>query len=148
MYNPRGRIDARALTFPCASGDVDFAILTSVFTHIRIEGIANYLRELSRVVRPGGRVFATFFLIGEVRRGALRQGGQRITFDPHSPGPEYLTDPQRPSATVGIAQSWLLETAARVGLVPHIPVAYGHWCGGVEASFQDMVVFKRIGSRA
>ena len=39
----------------------DYALAQSVFTHIPMAAVAGALRELSRCVRPGGRLYATFF---------------------------------------------------------------------------------------
>lgn len=148
VYNPAGRLAASELVFPGRTGEFDFVILTSVFTHLRAEAAAHYLREAARVLSPRGRVFATFFLIGERRRAALRNGGQRIAFDPDAPGPEFLGDPEHPSAAVGFSQSWIFETAGAAGLRPLFPVHYGHWCGGEGLSFQDIIVFEKEGTEA
>lgn len=148
VYNPGGRLSAAELVFPSRNGEFDFVILTSVFTHLRVEAATHYLREAARVLSPGGRVFATFFLMGEKRRAALRKGGQRIVFDPDAPGPEFIADPEHPAAAVGFSQSWVLETAEAAGLRPRLPVHYGQWCGDEGLSFQDIMIFEKKGTDA
>jgi hypothetical protein len=39
----------------------DYALAQSVFTHLPAPQIGGALRELARCVRPGGRLYATFF---------------------------------------------------------------------------------------
>jgi len=39
----------------------DYALAQSVFTHLPAPAVAAALRELARCVRPGGRLFVTFF---------------------------------------------------------------------------------------
>ena len=39
----------------------DYAIAQSVFTHLPAAAVAGALRELARCVRPGGRLYVTFF---------------------------------------------------------------------------------------
>jgi SAM-dependent methyltransferase len=39
----------------------DYALAQSVFTHVPLPAVAGALRELARCVRPGGRLYATFF---------------------------------------------------------------------------------------
>lgn len=41
--------------------DFDFALAQSVFTHLPFNSIERCLIEASRVLKPGGRLFATFF---------------------------------------------------------------------------------------
>ena len=55
------QMDAEKLDFPDAT--FDFVCATSVFTHMLPAGVANYLREIRRVLRPGGRCLATFFVL-------------------------------------------------------------------------------------
>lgn len=62
LYRPEGTILSTEFTFPVEDKSIDFAILTSVFTHLYEPEIAAYLDELARVVKPTGRIFATAFL--------------------------------------------------------------------------------------
>lgn len=62
-YNPRGGYEADDYVFPYEDASFDFAYLTSVFTHLQRPAVENYLGELARVLRPGGRCLATYFLM-------------------------------------------------------------------------------------
>ncbi|HEX6388809.1 MAG TPA: methyltransferase domain-containing protein, partial [Solirubrobacteraceae bacterium] len=59
-YNPRGSQPADAYTFPYGEERFDFAFATSLFTHLQPAAIDRYLREIGRVLRPGGRALVTF----------------------------------------------------------------------------------------
>jgi SAM-dependent methyltransferase len=61
-YNPRGKMAAAAYTFPYGDGTIDFAFLTSVFTHMLPDDVAHYLSEISRVLVPGGRCISSFWI--------------------------------------------------------------------------------------
>src|SRR5262249_45691230 len=61
-YHPAGRYDASVYRFPYPNESFDFVFLTSVFTHMMPAEFENYLAEIARVLKPGGRVFSTFFL--------------------------------------------------------------------------------------
>jgi SAM-dependent methyltransferase len=54
-YNPSGRHEAAEYRFPYEDASFDFAFLTSVFTHLQRPAVDNYVAELARVLRPGGR---------------------------------------------------------------------------------------------
>ena len=62
-YNPQGTIRASDFSFPYADDFFDFAILASVFTHMKLQDADRYLSEIARVLRPGGSCFITYFLI-------------------------------------------------------------------------------------
>ena len=74
VYNPGGRQPAAQYVFPCDPGSVDVVVLTSVFTHLLVEDFRHYLAESARVLKPGGRCFATFFLLNEESRAHLAAG--------------------------------------------------------------------------
>ncbi len=67
-YNANGRIAAKDFRFPCADDGFDFIFLTSVFTHMFAEDIENYLSEITRVLKPGGKCLITWFLLDEISR--------------------------------------------------------------------------------
>ena len=76
-YNPHGTVHAAEYRFPYNHSSFDFAISTSVFTHLGPAEVENYLREAFRVLRPGGRLFGTWFLLGGSVRGPGAQPATR-----------------------------------------------------------------------
>ena len=64
LYSSKGK-SAQEYVFPFEKNTFDFAWATSVFTHLEPDGVMNYLSEARRVIRPGGRFLATFFLMDE-----------------------------------------------------------------------------------
>jgi ubiquinone/menaquinone biosynthesis C-methylase UbiE len=54
-YNPEGQLTASRYRFPYESSSFDVAFLTSVFTHMLPVEVSNYLTEVHRVLKPGGR---------------------------------------------------------------------------------------------
>ena len=71
FYNPSGRVSPAEVTFPYPDEHFDFVFLMSVFTHILQDGFERYCTEISRVLRPGGTVCATFFLLNESALASL-----------------------------------------------------------------------------
>ncbi len=57
--------NASEFHFPYADEQFDLAFLFSVFTHMQTEEIDHYLTEIFRVLKPGGKCLATFFLYKE-----------------------------------------------------------------------------------
>ena len=56
-----GAVDASRCAFPYPAAAFDAAFLSSVFTHMPMQEVEQYLAELARVVRPGGRVLLSVF---------------------------------------------------------------------------------------
>ena len=65
QYNPTGSQEARAYSFPYPDREFDLALAASVFTHLRPGEIERYVSEAARVLKPGGRLLASFFLLNE-----------------------------------------------------------------------------------
>ena len=77
-YNPKGsrRLDDR-FGFDFPDGHFDMIYLYSVFSHMQIEDIRVYLRELRRVLAPTGRIFLTAYLEFGVPDISINPAGYR-----------------------------------------------------------------------
>ena len=62
-YNPNGPIKAKDYAFPYGDAQFDVVICLSLFTHLVPDETANYLRQVGRVLKPGGRLLMTAFLL-------------------------------------------------------------------------------------
>jgi SAM-dependent methyltransferase len=138
-YNPRGTGSADEYRFPYADSSFDLAIATSVFTHLLPDAADRYLSETARVLSPGGRLFATWLLLGVEGRSA-----RFSKFDfPDSAAPAALANPEVPEAAVGYDESWLRERLEIHELRLREPIHYGTWAGGSGLTFQDVVIAER-----
>jgi SAM-dependent methyltransferase len=142
-YNPKGRFKAVEFPFPYPDGSFDFAILTSVFTHMLPAETEHYVAEIGRVLSPGGRCFATFFLLNEDSLRLIGEGksGQPMTH----PLPGCRVDNlETPEDAVGYPQEDVIRLLAKHGLGVDAPVRYGKWCGrGEWTSYQDILVARK-----
>jgi SAM-dependent methyltransferase len=138
LYNPAGVGSAASYRFPYADGSFDFVIATSVFTHLLGDGAAHYLDEVARVLAPGGRLFATWFLLGErpPPPDAAFAFVERL-------GDAVVADPAVPEAAVAYSESWLREQLRARDLRLRDPLRYGSWRGERGLSFQDIAVAER-----
>jgi SAM-dependent methyltransferase len=137
-YRDRGG-EASRFRFPFGDGSFDFVIATSLFTHLLFDETRQYLAEAHRVLAPGGRLFATFFLLDDFAKSKLPSREPRFQFA-HADGALRYHDASNPAAGVAIDQSAALDLIREAGFAAH-EIHYGTWCerpGGV--SFQDVVV--------
>lgn len=61
-FNQNGKIDPKNYRLPFDSYLFDDVICYSVFTHLQtVEVAAAYMREIKRVLKPGGKLFCTWY---------------------------------------------------------------------------------------
>jgi SAM-dependent methyltransferase len=142
LYNPAGQMSAADIHFPFPDHSFEFICLISVVTHIDGRVLLNYAREVARLLAPGGRCFATAFLVNQPARDALRGGQGRLPFDPDSDAPELYADPAAPMAAVAFEENFLLEKFLRFGRKRMRPAVYGCWSGRLSSVFQDISIFE------
>lgn len=132
-YLPEVKGESAAFHFPYPSRSFDFVFLTSVFTHMDSAGVCNYLEEINRVLKRGGRMFATFFLCSEVgNRDALwAQNGVHF---PHQFGHYRQMLLDNPQMAVAYDDTWVVSQCERRGLEVRWPI---------HRDFQDVVVAEK-----
>jgi SAM-dependent methyltransferase len=157
-YHPSGSIDPDSFTFPYADAEFDFVFAMSVFTHLLSPATANYLQQIGRVLRPGGRALLSFVLLppeeqtlGDVAterfyRGVLVANGLQ-----HTPtgttvqavdGVRTVT-PNSPEIVTFYAEADVRAMAEAAGLTVS-GIHHGSWSrqdGG--PAFQDLVLLTR-----
>lgn len=140
-YRSHGRAAAE-FRFPFADGSFDFVFATSVFTHLVDEEMRRYITESARVLVPGGRLLATFFLLNQ---GSLEAMAAREVYNfPHARGAMRLLDARNPAAGVAIDEQAAIAMVRDAGFRVD-RIAYGEWSGRRDfLTFQDVVVCTRL----
>jgi len=151
QYNPHGSVAASEYVFPYPGDRFDLALASSVFTHMRPDGIRRYLAETARVLRPGGRLVSEFFLLDGTAVDSLEHGRTAFALDhefrDESGTPFFGSDPRVPEYNVAIRAEDLQAMADDAGLRLE-PIEYGRWSGregGPEGRFQDFVTLVKLG---
>jgi SAM-dependent methyltransferase len=138
-YNPGGRYQAKEYVFPFQAESFDFIFLASVFTHMLPEDTENYLREIARLKRPGGRVLMTFFLLNPAQQELAVQGLNDIDFR-YGSGPYRMRDEIVPESAVAYDEVYLRDLITRCNLKLS-EVYYGRWRGQPDGlSYQDILI--------
>jgi len=143
-YNPTGATQAAEYTFPYEDDQFDFIFATSVFTHMWPDETQRYLSEMARVLKPGGRMLVTFFLLNDESLALIDEGKARVTFHEDF-GTHWATSKELPDGDVALRVAFEEDLALRLheeaGLRIRKPIYYGRWPGRQEfLSFQDLVV--------
>lgn len=141
-YNPQGKVTPSQWKFPYSDAEFDFACLISVFTHMLPDAVRNYIKEISRVLKPGAKSFISFFLLNDTSRQLIAEGQTTIPLT-HERGEYSVLDPEFPETTVGLSENFVKECYYESGLDVS-SINYGSWCGRSEAKFyQDIIVSVR-----
>jgi len=146
LYNPRGAVDGHHLVLPFPDKSVDFVIMTSVVTHLAADEVKVYLREIARVLAPGGKLFMTAFVVDDIAaRDRHGKRDPRLSFERSGAGPCWYVPELPPLAAVGFENGFLDRALAGVGLTLELK-SFGHWRGVVSDHYQDLFIATRGGA--
>ena len=79
-YRKGGAAAASTFVFPYPDDTFDLVFLGSVFTHMLPTDMRNYLGEVARVMKPGGKAVISYYLINPERRAEIEKGGGVLSF--------------------------------------------------------------------
>jgi len=142
-YNPSGTTPASQYRFPFPDAAYEIAVVASVFTHLLTADLENYVRELGRVLAPGGRAVASFYLLNDATRADIATGRSAFQFT-NPIGDAMVNDADRPSWAVAHDEGRVraLLAANRLEIVKFYP---GRWASdGVQV--QDIVIAVKQGT--
>jgi SAM-dependent methyltransferase len=140
--------DAAKTRFPFRAASFDFVFSNSLFTHLLPEVAENYLLEIGRVLRPGGRTLNTLFLLNPESLALLdSEASPQGTTHEFGNGLARVKRIDRPQGWVahneGVVRAW----HERARLEIEDPVRYGPWPGressGPGFGEKDIVVAVR-----
>jgi len=140
LYNLSTDQKASDFHFPYGENEFDLVILTSVFTHMQPADVAHYLKEIGRVMKPGGHCFATFFIISPATEKHLDESDK--PFFPYRYGHYFLHNPRVKDANIAFRHEYL-QTMIREAGLRQDQFHPGWWAGLPKAhclNFQDVVI--------
>lgn len=142
LYNPQGILPAAGFDFPYKNESFDFVFLGSVFTHIPANEVRHYLKEIYRVLKPGGRCLCTVFLHNE-ESAALIAEGKSLANLVYEIDDYFATSVDMPELFTGFKEEMMLDWIRDRGFTLKGKY-YGLWCGRQEfISYQDMLVLSK-----
>ncbi|KAA1250519.1 class I SAM-dependent methyltransferase [Mycobacterium simiae] len=142
MYNPKGTVQAEEFVFPYPDESFDFAFASSLFTHMPLPAVAQYLKETARVLAAGARALLTVYLWNPEAQALVAQGKSALAFRPH--GDLIVMNPIVPEAAIALPQEGWDLAVRDAGLEQVGDVLWGSWCGRTNfARYQDAVVLRK-----
>jgi ubiquinone/menaquinone biosynthesis C-methylase UbiE len=139
-YNPAGRYQASEFRFPFENQSFDFVFLTSVFTHMLPQDMENYLYEVSRILKQGGRCLITYFMLNQDSLKLIEEKLSTLSFM-YEREACRVDNNDMPEAAVAYDEGRIRELYQKYKMNILEPIFYGSWCGRLNRlPYQDMVV--------
>ena len=151
-YSPQGSRGASEIAFPYDDNGFDLVFAASVFTHIPPDGLANYIAETRRVLRPGGVSLATFCLLTDSSLPSVEAGLSEPRLR-QKYGDFWVRDLDDPASFIAYPERFVRDTYQNCGLTVVDPIRFGSWAAGsLEASevlepfgfSQDIVIAMKV----
>jgi ubiquinone/menaquinone biosynthesis C-methylase UbiE len=145
-YNKNGKILAQDFRFQFEDKFFDFVFLTSVFTHMFPFDVENYLSEISRVLKPGGKCLISFFILNEESEYLIHAGHSTQKFCYKIDGTDdcLTTNKNVPEMAIAYNEEVIIKLFERYGLKIMQPIHYGSWCKrDTFLSYQDIIVARK-----
>lgn len=140
LYRNKGE-NAESVIFPFPANSFDFIFLTSVFTHMPEKEVLHYLEEIQRLLVPGGRCFATFFLLDDISKRQMETRQDVMKF-PYHFGSYALHHLSVDAANIAFEKEILIKN-----IKEKFYVIYdwpGMWCKRPDGKdFQDILVLEK-----
>ncbi len=144
------------LEWPVESGSIDMVTALSVWTHLDKDDALFYFKEISRVLKSGGRAIVTFFLLDELYEESLKmrshqKGRYHMThqdqwvFDQPAYGEDAWLHPkwaEIPESAIGVTATGL-DCLLSAGELTLTKKYQGNWKEVPGAFFQDILIFEK-----
>jgi len=140
LYN-NSNLNAENFVFPYIEEYFDKVFSFSVFTHMQINEIQNYLKEIKRVLKKDGLAFSTFFLYNKNEEEFI-SNKEGFSF-PIKKNGFRLMNAKVKSGNVAIHKDKLVDMMNKENL-NIVKIIDGFWKGNKESiEYQDIVIFNK-----
>lgn len=135
---------AEDFIFPYEDNSFDSVFLFSVFTHMQPKEVQNYLNEIYRVLKPGGRCLSTFFLYNDENENYISNVNKSFCFSYGREGYRLMSE-KVTSANIAFKEEFLAQMLKNSSLKLENKI-YGTWAGQSQKGlhdFQDILIFEK-----
>jgi SAM-dependent methyltransferase len=132
LHNPHGSSQTTSFSLPANDRSVDRVIVWSVFTHMAKDDIVHYLREFARVLKPSGKVFATWFIVSDeilAKAKVVDLTPFHLRFEHQIAEGCFVNDLNFPMGAVAYTREALLSAIESGGLELSGGILPGAWSG-------------------
>lgn len=140
--------------WPLEDASFDMVTALSVWTHLREEDALRYMKEVYRVLKPGGKAIITFFLLDHLYQNSVNTRSAKVGSYHLTPQLEWIFDQPAYGSSEWLTPKWAkvpeyaigittegfkhLASTAKLDLIEQYP---GNWKEVPGVFFQDVTVF-------
>jgi ubiquinone/menaquinone biosynthesis C-methylase UbiE len=130
-------------TFPYDDNTFDVIFATSVFTHLLPDDARQYLSEIGRVLKIGGKCIITYFLWNPIIDVLIKEKKTDLKIINNCSEYKNITNCYKEKA-IAYPESLILQTHDSYKL-PILEILYGSWSGNsVDNIYQDIVFSEKV----
>ena len=140
-YNPGGRVEADEFVYPYPDDIMDLVFYNSIFSHMKIKTIRRNLEEAGRVIKPEGKIWASFFCLDEHHNPKYDRIKWHFTWT-YDQG--YTAAPENPEKVVGFDRIVLDRLFESCGLIvaKYIPGTWKLPRTSLDQHIQDVFILQ------
>jgi SAM-dependent methyltransferase len=151
FYNRSGKIRPTDMRLPFPDACFDVVSLWSVFTHMYPDEGLHYLKETARVLKPGCKIVASYYLMSDESTDAIARGRTAWGITHRIPERDCWTiNPNFPEDLISWRDSYVDGAYAAAGLRPTRPIMFGGWVKSrpetayPNLNFQDILIAEKL----
>jgi ubiquinone/menaquinone biosynthesis C-methylase UbiE len=143
QYNPTGKYKPSEYRFPYGDNTFNLVNLVSVFTHMMPVDIENYLKEIARVTKKGGKSMISYFILNDESIKLVEAGKSTHDFRYKFEG-YRTTNLDIPEQAISFPEEYVRSIYVKNNLRIIEPIRYGSWCGRERfLNYQDLVIAEK-----
>lgn len=145
-YNKDGLIDPSTFEFPYPARSFDLVTAVAVFNHFKTPWIFQYIRQISRVLKPRGTLLATILLLNRQSMEFISTQKTQPYCFPYRTDESWHDFESRPLFNVAHPEEAIRRVCIRSGLMIKEPIRYGEWCKSkIAISGPDVLLCRKGG---
>jgi len=144
QYNPTGLQKAKEYRFMCPDNHFDLVFAWSVYTHLLEADFKHYLSESARVLKPGGYLWISLFLLRNQSRQAIKAKKSVLDFSLKVGQYSWSTQKDIPEVAMAYDEQaihqWLESNHLKL-----VKTRYGTWPEKSDlVKLQDIIIAQKL----
>lgn len=146
-YNPNGKLDAATYEFPYPAKTFDVVTAIAVFNHFQTNWLFQYIRQISRVLKPNGVFLGTMLLLNQQSMEFINKQTRPPYQFIHRKPESWHDFESRPLFNVAHLEESVRRVFIKSNLMIREPIRYGEWCESrIALSGPDVIIAQKIRS--